>query len=68
MSARCVGPAYNPTRGSVTVAFDTWTVAAQVRLLPSRPNKLGEGKMVDPRGLEFREAGSIPAALTNFDA
>ena len=27
---------------------------------------LGEGKMVDPRGLEFREAGSIPAALTKF--
>ena len=22
--------------------------------------------MVDPRGLEFREAGSIPAALTKF--
>jgi hypothetical protein len=37
-----------------------------VQLHPLRPNKLGEGKMVDPRGLEFREAGSIPAALTKF--
>lgn len=66
VSSACVlGASYILSERSVTVASHTWTVVAMVRLHPLRPNKLGEGKMVDPRGLEFREAGSIPAALTN---
>ncbi len=38
----------------------------QVRILSACPDYPGEGKEVNPSGLEPEEAGSTPAALTNL--